>query len=179
MLIIVAHPSPIANARLRRGLAATNAVSACHPTTGLTDTYNQAEHMHPDCVVMALELATTPEFELLSSLLKIMGICCVLLGCAGPDVTIPSTLRSGYHIVRLPADAQASEILEAMRTARINEPRTRTEITQTHQERHFDPQSVILIGASTGGVDALLKTVRHFSNAVSYTHLTLPTIRLV
>lgn len=164
MHIIVAHPSPIANTRLQRGLAALEQVTDCQSSSGLTDTYDMAEHTHPDCVVMADDLAAIAEFELLSSLFKIMGIGCVLLGPMEAAAETPSVLRRAGHIARLPADADATTILSAMQTVTRHATRPVAQKAEAETTLRFDPKHIILIGASTGGIDALLKTVPHFSD---------------
>lgn len=162
MQIIVAHPSPIAATRLKRGLVTDPAITSCETVSGLTETYNMAEHRHPDCVVIAVALAALPEFELLSSLLKIMGIGCVILGQAGPEAETPPALRRARHIVRVPEHADATAVVPAIAEAQRHAPRPTMPRGQSDTARQFDPKSIILIAASTGGIDALLKTVAHF-----------------
>lgn len=163
MKIIVAHPSPVANARIRRGLTAQAEVSACDGTGGLTDTYHIAEHAHPDGVIITAELADQPEFELLASLFRIMGIGCVVLGEASAATQMPPALQRKEQLLRLSDEASPTQILDALRRTLRHAQRPKMPKAPTVQQASYDPRKIILIGSSTGGIDALLKTVTHFS----------------
>ena len=65
-------------------------------TTDLTETYNLAEHQKPDCALIAQGLTALPEFELLTSLFKIMGISCFSL-VDGSNSECPSSYKMGHQ----------------------------------------------------------------------------------
>lgn len=163
MQLIVADTSIVARARLRRALAAHPDVTACITASDLTETYNAAEHQTPDAVVVAVGLAALEEFELLASLFKMLGIACVVLGDSAARMASP-VLRRAQHLPLVPADAPVEAILTAAKTAAQNLPAQRPAKAAHPDNQGFDPQKVVLIGSSTGGINALMEVLRHFGS---------------
>lgn len=162
MHVLISHQSSVATARLRGHLSKDPAVTRCHSVSALTETYDYAEHQAPDCVILSAALADCAEFELLNSLLRIMEIGCVLVGQAKMHGPV-SIAAANTHVFRLPEDPSGAEIAAALR-AMVRRPAQRpARPMATHVDKSFDPRRIILIGASTGGIDALLKITRHFS----------------
>ena len=138
-------------------------MSICAPASALTDTYHYAEHRQPDCVILAAELADCAEFELLESLFRIMGIGCVLFGETGTGRKGKKSTTNDQNVIWVPSSASMDELFSAVVAMKRQSPKASARVASATYPDTFDPKRIILIGASTGGIDALLKTVRHFS----------------
>lgn len=159
MKILIAHESPPVQARVRRAIAAANSGARFLTATSLTGTYDLSEHSEPDCVVISEEMASYAEFELLSSLLAIMNIACIIL-TGGAPVRQPHLLQGG--LLRVPERGLERQIGKAIQTARLTTSVGRNKAKLASATATYDPRKLILMGASTGGIDALLTVTQHF-----------------
>jgi two-component system chemotaxis response regulator CheB len=159
MKILIAHPSLLQQNHLKRTLKDAIGDAEFLTTADLTETYNLTEHQKPDCVLIAEDLSILPEFELLTSLFKIMGISCISLVQSSRPEARHSTFS---QIQQLPERASKEDFTLALSKLAA---KTKTVLQATQPERcgaNYDPGAIILIGASTGGIDALLKVLTHF-----------------
>ena len=162
MQLLIAHQSSVQKARLRSRLGNVAGINVVRIVSELHETYDFAEHHCPDCVLISGRLANRPEFELLDALLRILGIGCVLL--QEPEDVTDEHISAGVaqHVIRLPSTASDAVLLDALRRANGQSGRSLRPLPH-HQALHtFDPDRVILIGSSTGGVDALLRIISEF-----------------
>jgi two-component system chemotaxis response regulator CheB len=148
--------------------ATRKAVLSCHllVATNLTEAYNIVEHTSPDCLILQADLAASPEFELLGYLLKKLGVGCVIWN---PDEHfIPTLERFQFqHCDMRKSGMRFKEvILDAIKTRPVEAAHTAT----TRDAMACDPRHIFMIGASTGGVDALTRILCHFDR------LTPPTL---
>ena len=127
----------------------------------LTETYNVAEHHNPDCVIIAVELAQQQEFELLASLFRIMRIGCVIVGDPKGDAA-QSQLE--YTFPRVSDSVTERELCDAVDKAVSQVNRPSIAPTAPAGPNSTDPNKIILIGSSTGGVDALCRILGQFGN---------------
>ena len=127
--------------------------------SNLMEAYNIAEHHRPDCIMLASELAARPDFELLGYLLKQLGIGCVIWG-GRKKILAPFGSSSMHYFDPMgPKNTLKNVILLATRTRPIEDQR----YSFGRQSVAYDPRHILLIGASTGGVDALAKILSHFN----------------
>lgn len=164
MQILISHPSPIANARLRNQLMAFSEIAHCATTTSLTEAYNFAKHHQPDCVIMSAAFADCAEFELLDTLFRILGIGCVFLRDNQSTNQQRLSAQTRQHVVCVGNHSDPADVLSAILTASRQPTQKASPPITNDQSAAFDPKKIILIGASTGGIDALLKTTQCFSN---------------
>ncbi|MEO1639367.1 MAG: chemotaxis protein CheB [Pseudomonadota bacterium] len=157
MHILIAHPSPIARARLDRALSAQENVHECTSVTSLSETYHLAEHTQPDAVVISAPLADCAEFELLKSLMDILQIVCVFL-----DDQAPTGTQGEKGVGRVPGDITAEALIALIAQLQKQQPAKPRAAKGFQQDAQFDTRRFILIGASTGGVDALINVVGGF-----------------
>ncbi|WP_108384462.1 CheB methylesterase domain-containing protein [Yoonia sediminilitoris] len=129
-------------------------------TSDLTQTYDFAEHQKPDAVILSHALSDCPEFELLASLFRIMGIGCIVVGTH--ETPLPA--ESGPSIARIATDAPDQALLSIIRQVCSRATRTGAPSPPRPQSQTFDPTRLILIGSSAGGVEALLNVLKHFTN---------------
>lgn len=162
MQLVIAHQSSVQKARLRSKLSDVGGINLVRIVSELHETYDFAEHHCPDCVLISGRLANRPEFELLDALLRILGIGCVLLQ-EPEDITDEHiSARVAEHVIRVPSTASDTALLEALRRASCQSGRSQRVLPRQQALHAFDPNRVILIGSSTGGVDALLHIISEF-----------------
>lgn len=125
----------------------------------LSQAYNFAEHEEPDAVILSLCLSDCPEFELLASLLRILGIGCIVVGAAQTTQSSPRIPSVSYLADRQVGPHLRSATAEVCCRSHCN---VKTPLPNMI-EQEFDPRKLILIGASTGGVDALLSVLKNFT----------------
>lgn len=160
MKALIANQSIIALGQWQRRLERHN-ITVVHKATALTDVYNYSEHHQPDCVIMPTNMADCAEFELLASLFAIMGIACVVVDC-GDGSTLPEAARRANPAIKAISANMSDECLIAALQPTLHRPRKAIITISPETERSIDPRHVILIGSSTGGVDALMQVLRHF-----------------
>lgn len=162
MRVVIAHRSPVQKARLIARIGAIAGIEIVRVVSELHETYDFAEHHNPDCVVISSDLADRPEFELLGALLRIMGIGCIVLEETEHSIGHHIPARTGSHIIRLAAHSDHDVLAKAIRRAEQTPARFSTRWQNPAQRHAFHPQRIILIGSSTGGVDALLRILSEF-----------------
>lgn len=162
MHILIAHHSPVSMARIQNQLSRHQRAAVPRTASALTEVYNYAEHHCPDCVLISRQLADCPEFELLDSLFRIMGIGCVLIASEDGSRSDCLSARAASHVVWVSNNASDAELMVAIQQANKASARPTQEVGSKPDRFEFDPKRVILIGSSTGGVDALLKIIKHF-----------------
>lgn len=162
MQVVIAHQSAIQKARLRSRLSAMPGADVVRIVSELHETYDYAEHHQPDCIVMSGRLANRPEFELLDALLRTLGIGCILL--QEPE-DVAEELMSAHvaeHVVRLPSSANDATLHAALQQCHRAAPRVTPTFASPAIGKSQDPDRIVLIGSSTGGVDALLQIISEF-----------------
>ena len=161
MRILIADRSRIALVQLERKLA-KQGIDVVHQTSSLASVYDYSEHHQPDCVILSMDLADCPEFELLASLFAILGITC-LLTTTSIYQTIPAAAAKANPDIRcISQDASDTAIMLAMRRSKMQRHESLSTAKQSTAS-HTDPRAIILIGSSTGGIDALMQILRHFN----------------
>ncbi|MBI1171166.1 chemotaxis protein CheB [bacterium] len=147
--------------RLVKALGAVPGFEVICQASDLPATYTAAEAMEPDVVLVARDLTRLPEFALMRSLFRALNARWITVdhrGLAGqitPAVTTAETASDNPPIDtgRTPQEI-AAQITAALRRV---QPREAVRIAAPIRANvSIRPGKLILIGASTGGVDALL-----------------------
>ncbi len=163
MRLLVASSIPDAADRMVRRVNVIAAVKVEKVASDLTQVYDFAEHRKPDCVILSAELVGYPEFELLRSLLKILRIGCVIVGAERNIVNSQKHLAETEGFVCLPEDALTEDALRQVQDSRYDIRGLKQDVGSVSPARtDYDRKRLLLIGASTGGVDALLEVLRCF-----------------
>lgn len=163
--VIIATPRPVERSRLARTLAGCAGVKVLSEVSDLSQTYTDAESKEPDVVIMANEFFNAEEFSCMKSLYYALGARWVPIGTAltprkaiifndgsvRPEPMIwsgmgPDTL---LNELQLAMSIRRKESLLARKPAALPKSALRDE-------------KVVLIGASTGGIDALLAVLACF-----------------
>lgn len=161
MRFLIAHRSQLHQTRIRQEIALVHPDAEFLEATALTDTYHLAEHHVPDFVFIAENLTTCGEFELLASLFKIVGIACVILKNS-------TSSPSNHPVLQQLRQVSEHEIADTLSRTKMGPtsrvPRPSQEGTKNLGATQYDPRRIILIGASTGGIDALLTLIKAFDS---------------
>lgn len=160
MKLLIAHQSQLSLARVRRAITAAHPEAQFLTATSLTDAYNLSEHHEPNCVFISETLANLPECELLLSLLGILKITCVILtegSTKADDHAFPAATP------KVPEADLELHIGKIVQAAGQTVPAAQVDQKRESTVTEYDPNRFILIGASTGGIDALITIVQHFA----------------
>lgn len=156
---LICHDSGSGLAHMRQVVSATFPSARILCSSNLTQAYDALEHQQPDVFLVAQELASVSEFDLIVALLNILGIGCVFWAPSSAGFT----RRPRCSFVPFDPEGPAETLVDAVTKALSKQSRASPSSPAQTPAEHFDPRHVLLIGASTGGVDALAKTLGHFS----------------
>jgi len=161
MRVILTSPSAAQRAHLKARFENLDGVSL-NVSSNLTEAYHEAEHRPPKLAVFSEDLAALPEFEVLSALLNALHVRIVVVTSqkfrSGKQVP-PLTRRS----VTMVDDAlNAEEFLTAFALPSATSPR-KTHASPRVSSAKIQAGRIVMIGASTGGVEALIQVLSAFS----------------
>lgn len=154
--VIIAGANPVMRARLAKAIAASPDLTLAAEATDLPAAYTAAESLEPQVVLIARELTLLAEFSLMILLFRALGIRWITVDHRG--LGVESTLPGpGNDLPSLDSALSAADIHGHIHAAArmplqplILPPKPPIRMPPLR------PGKLILIGASTGGVDALL-----------------------
>lgn len=163
--VIIAGGNPAMRIKLFKALGVVPGFRVISQASDLPATYTAAEAMEPDMVLVARDLTQLPEFSLMRSLFRALEARWITVdhrGLNGPGLIPPVTAETANDFPAIDT-AQAPEAICAQITTAMRQiaPRRQVPISVpvpalVRSSSAFRPGKLILIGASTGGVDALL-----------------------
>ncbi|MCE8000903.1 MAG: chemotaxis protein CheB [Rhodobiaceae bacterium] len=160
MRILLAEPDPLARARMADRLGGTHGYRLIAAVDDLSATYTVAEHRVPNIALVSTTLAAHPEFEVLCLLFRALSIRCVLFSnqdsASGRDRELAD--RAGLALV---SSTDPVSTITSQRSASRRNSTATTDRVIPGKAGEFD-DGWILIGASTGGVDALIRVLSSF-----------------
>lgn len=148
--VLVAGANPVMRLRLVKAITAAKGMQVTAEATDLPETYTRAEALEPNVILVARDLTLLPEFSLMISLFRALNCRWLVVdhrsgpgamaenGTAPvdtdqPPATICRQIEEAFRLVQSPVIAARPAAPLSMR-----------------------PGKIILMGSSTGGVDALL-----------------------
>jgi two-component system chemotaxis response regulator CheB len=160
--ILLAETDPAFRAVLRDKFAADPGLRLTDEAGDLSAAYHAAEHRPPHLVLVAAGLARRPEFEVMGLLLRALAIRCLVLyrGADARAGAQDSAHRLGCGTVD--GDLPAAAFCTAIRAGFGGRPSAPAQAARGASGGGFRAGRTILIGASTGGVDALLTVLSAF-----------------
>lgn len=162
MRILISESDPAIRATLTASVSALRGVSILGAVSSLTETYHLAEHRPPNVALVGESLVRKPEFEVLMLLFEAVKtrIVVVAKGSAGGGRLPALVQKAGLAVIDAQADGAALQAAlrgTPLATAAVARPPSHAARAQA-----FRPERFIVIGSSTGGVDALIKVLARF-----------------
>jgi two-component system chemotaxis response regulator CheB len=153
--LVVATPSVVDRSRLARTLARCPGVKVIGQPGDLSETYTLCEAQEPDIVLLARDYVAGDEFRCMASLFQAVGANWIEIADAPRRSSLPPGEAGRAPLVW--PDMPADELQAAIRAVGLIRPRGKLPIRPVASRlAGIRPERLILIGASTGGVDALL-----------------------
>lgn len=181
---IVAHPESQIRNKWERIINQHEGFEVAATASDLMCTYTEVEHRTPHAVLIADALTDKPEFEVMRALFSALDVRWLIIGARqGRRLT---QIPAKADLFSLPEDANNTAMLQQIESlvkntfvASIPNPKTNA---YARNSRKIDPSqkpekdkstrhcqgpvsqsgNLILIGASTGGVEALISVLSHF-----------------
>ena len=157
--LLVATSSAVTRSRLIKALSDHPGLTVIGSAVDLSETYTLAEAMEPQVILVAQEFTTLPEWDCMRSLFYALNARWIGI-LPGPPATPPRlaseppTVHTGMTGPQLFAAVEQARSVG--RTAPVAAPPVPTPGLRLRRDR------LVLIGASTGGVDALLSVLSAF-----------------
>lgn len=160
MRLLVADPDRNRRNRVAQRLSVLPDITITDVCADLTTTFNCVEHRPPTMVVMAPELSQRPEFEMMESLFRMLSVHWIFIG----PMRGPAAPGQSAAMNTLDLDADDAILLATLKRQLAGgskpAPRASAGLLQSVEPPKSD--RVVLIGSSTGGVDALLRILDAF-----------------
>lgn len=158
--VVLATPSLIDQARLEKLLGQSGAFEIVARTTDLSATYLRVEELLPDVVIFAHGYTLAAEYSCMQSLFRAVEARVAIL--MPPPTPATHLLADGQIHALMTADDLLQRLNNApkQKNTRIAPPAETPAAPMTAPR--LDTSKIILIGASTGGIDALTSLLRHF-----------------
>lgn len=154
--LLIATPSPLEGERLTNLLKTSAEIDVLGICGNLSETFTRAEAAEPDIVVVAEVFCRLKEWEGMKSLFKVLGTAWIV-------AAEPSILGTGQDGLQIEPRLPIAEVMTRIRTQIASfrhGQQKRTVVAQATAPVHYE--HLVLIGASTGGVDALLAVLSSF-----------------
>ncbi|MEM6610221.1 MAG: CheB methylesterase domain-containing protein [Pseudomonadota bacterium] len=163
MNIILTVSNPHLRDRMRGRLNDLDGVHLSKTVVNLTAAYHEAEHHPPNVALFSHSLTLLPEFEVLVFLLRSLNVAIgVVVEPDGAPKTISGHLGATEFATLHEAMSDA-ELSDALRNALDRRVPARSAPTSPAEAAATAvPGRLIMIGSSTGGVEALIKVLGSF-----------------
>ncbi len=166
--VIVAGGNPAMRIKLVRALDAAPGFKVINQASDLPATYTSAEAMEPDVVLVSRELTLLPEFSLMRSLFRALGARWIPVVHQGLLGAVPLAAVTAETAGDFPAinTTHAPDLIRTQISAAMRQTLPRRQTTVAAPIRSpvsMKSGKLILLGASTGGVDALLAVLSAMS----------------
>lgn len=163
MRVMIADSHPASRNQLASAVGRMRAVSLAACVSNLTETYHAAESRPPQAVMVAENLARLPEFEVMQTLFQALNIRCIVVAenNLGVERLAARMNRTGTRVTHMGASEE--EWRQCLLGVLLDRPaEVETPGRSNPEQMAFQSGRLILIGASTGGVDALIKVLSAF-----------------
>lgn len=160
--VIIAIPDTQKRRELAHNVNALQDFSVVARTADLMQTFAEVEEKLPTAVLISDVLAQEAEFEVMRALFREMDIRWLVVESG--RVARGATPRRGSDLFCLQSDATGRQLESHLRGVTRSDVMRRDATTQAPHATQADTEfnKVILIGSSTGGIDALLAVLSHF-----------------
>lgn len=150
-------------APLKASVAAQDALHLVGCVSNLNQAYGISERDQPDIVVVSGDLARTADFPMFAKLLKSMGLTCVVL-TAGSQMFAEGAVSLNVSEMA-EAGGLGAWIVQQRGLAPVKTlPHPKILCATKPKECAPGAWRTVVIGASTGGVEALLEVLSHYAS---------------
>lgn len=162
--VIVALPDASARLRLAGQVNALDGFDVVACTSDLMETFDEVEHKSARVVLIAEVLSAQPEFEVMRGLFATLDVrWLVIHRNAGATSQAANGVEARADLFALHEGLSADQLSAHLRSVTRRAAAPRPAARPAHPARTGDTSDrLILIGASTGGVDALLTVISRF-----------------
>lgn len=155
--ILVAGANPVMRMRLVKAVAASRDIKVAAEATDLPETYTRAEALEPNVVLVARDLTMLPEFSLMISLFRALHCRWLIVDHRAAGGGLGAGLMGESGLAPVDTNQSAAEICRQIEdAARLMQRPAPVILRPAIAAAPMRPGRLILIGSSTGGVDALL-----------------------
>ena len=156
MRITLAVTSDTRFQRVSERLSRLSGVTLNDRCYGLTDTFNSIEHKPPHIVIYSEDLTRSPEFSAMESLCKCLSVRWMVVSELG------TRTKPGVHSLdpTAPDDVLLSALSNCIRSKPAPVAKSESGLFRSSPKTNYD--KTVLIGSSTGGIDALLNVLGTF-----------------
>jgi two-component system chemotaxis response regulator CheB len=161
--VIIAGANPVMRSRLVKAIGASAGLEVIAEAADLPAAYTASEALEPQVILISRELTTLAEFSLMKSLFRALNIRWITVDHRVPGAETGPALPTGPNEIGIPpldsalppADISRQIVAASRLALKDPAPAPRAVIPSLPMR----PGKLILIGASTGGVDALLSVL--------------------
>ncbi|MFZ1470252.1 MAG: CheB methylesterase domain-containing protein [Paracoccaceae bacterium] len=163
--IVLATSSPITLAQLSRSLGACPTIALLAKATSLARTYVLVEQHEPQLVLMGTDLEQHPDFEGILALFRLMGVAWMRISAPSWPQT-GAAQGPGRQVASLDPELGVAAQIALIKAAILAAPKRAAPDWPMAPSRGTPgldrPNRLILIGSSTGGIEALLRVLSGF-----------------
>ncbi len=160
--IVIATPSVIEHSRLSRLLAEHSDLEILTSVHDLSATYSQVEQTMPDIVLIDSSFTTKPEYSCMVSLFSAVETTPILIdGRSASQGQNPQPAGAAATISARMSSQEIYDIL-AKASAKKSKPLPRSRPVVLRETLPIVSDKILMIGASTGGIDALTTILASF-----------------
>lgn len=164
MRLLLAEPNPARQKQAVDCLSSIPGLSVSSVCADLTSAFDEAEHRTPDIALIAAELTRKPEFETMEMLFRMLSMKWMQIAWNNRTVGRSSLQTGGGSPLIVDLSRPASEISNQLRgraqKAAPAFPASTAGLLRAPPSH--TTKDLVLIGSSTGGVDALLRILGSF-----------------
>ncbi|WP_226627192.1 CheB methylesterase domain-containing protein [Alloyangia pacifica] len=166
--LILAHPDLGLRRRLAAGLRSSAFIDLLSETHDLMTTYTEVEEREPMAVLIGERLALLPEFEVMRALFATLDVRWLVIKTRGaPAGPAASPWDKRSDLFAIDPEVAPEELVGTLRSLTRTTRRLGPRAPDPGPQPPTPPTSArsnrfILLGASTGGVDALLNVLSSF-----------------
>ena len=153
--VLLATHSLAAQKAIASTLAGVSDIQIVATTSNLMDTYNAAEELVPDVAIVDYGLTSLEEFEMVAALFSVLDIRWLSMGSENIGFGHKASFGQNSGLFALQIDDSPTQILTMIKSlVWISKDRLRLASMASGERNNFG-KKLVLIGSSTGGVDAL------------------------
>ncbi|SDY38811.1 CheB methylesterase domain-containing protein [Citreimonas salinaria] len=161
--VIVAIPDDAVRQRISEQVASLPGFRLVARTRTLMDTYNEIETRAPNVILIAESLSAMPEFEVMRALFVALDVRWLVVTSSPAASRAMQTAAAKSDLFALAHDSSLAQLEQQLHSVTRSQAMP---MKAPDAEASSTPMAridrIILIGSSTGGVDALLAILRDF-----------------